>query len=184
VFPFRDSGLASTRRDLHARSAHLGQHPVRLRAPRPVHGDRLVLGNTSGGRWGPAELFVAAAWGWRAAFAIIAGGSACARTGDPGARRTGTARTSPGVRALVAHKLTRRITLVTLLANLGGFTLYSTLGLALSSLAHVSPRLLPVYYLLFGAAEVAGNVAGAVIREICASSRGRSSYPLWPGSPA
>lgn len=110
----------------------------------------------------PAGLFVAAAWGWRTAFAVIAGGSACVACVLAVLAPAGQVQhmAAPGVRAVLADRLIRRITSVTLLAYLGEFTLYSFLGLALTSSAGVRPHLLPVYYLLFGAAGVAGNIAG------------------------
>lgn len=110
----------------------------------------------------PAGLFAAAALGWRAAFGLIAGGSACVACALAALVPAGPAQHAavPGVRAVLADRCTRRIVSVTLLAYLGEFTLYSFLGLALNSIARVSTHRLPVYYLLFGAAGVAGNIAG------------------------
>jgi MFS transporter, DHA1 family, inner membrane transport protein len=110
----------------------------------------------------PAGLFLAAAVGWRATFAVIAGGSACVAcvltwqmTAGQGQRLP-----APNIRTVLGDLHTRRIAAVTLLAYLGEFTLYSYLGLTLTSVAGVSTHLLPVYYLLFGAAGVAGNMTG------------------------
>lgn len=110
----------------------------------------------------PAGLFAAAALGWRAAFALIAGGSACVACALAILAPAGPVQhaAGPGVRTALADRRIRRLACVTLLAYLGEFTLYSYLGLALTSLARVSTHQLPVYYLLFGAAGVAGNMAG------------------------
>lgn len=110
----------------------------------------------------PAGLWVAAAWGWRATFAVIAGGSACMACALVILVSAGPVQkvAAPDLRAILADRHIQRIACVTLLAYLGEFTLYSYLGLALTGPAHVSTRLLPVYYVLFGAAGVAGNVAG------------------------
>lgn len=110
----------------------------------------------------PAGLFPAAAVGWRPAFAVIAGGSACAGCALALLTPAGPARhgAASRLRRVLADRQTQRIACVTLLAYLGEFTLYSYLALALTSLAHVGTHQLPVYYLLFGAAGVAGNIAG------------------------
>jgi MFS transporter, DHA1 family, inner membrane transport protein len=110
----------------------------------------------------PAGLFLAAAVSWRAAFAVIAGGSACAGCALALLVPAGPARhvAAPRLRRVLADRQIQRIACVTLLAYLGEFTLYSYLGLALTSLAHISTHQLPVYYLLFGAAGVTGNIAG------------------------
>jgi MFS transporter, DHA1 family, inner membrane transport protein len=110
----------------------------------------------------PAGLFVGAAAGWRATFAVIAAGSACvacvlAMVVAPSQVQHAAA---PSIRMILADRHIQRIAAVTLLAYLGEFTLYSYLGLALASQARVSTHLMPVYYLLFGAAGVAGNIAG------------------------
>jgi len=110
----------------------------------------------------PAGLFLAAALGWRAAFAVIAGGSACVACIL--AVRVTPSRVphvrAPAIRAVLADRHIQGIAAVTLLAYLGEFTLYSYLGLALTSVARVTTHLIPVYYLLFGAAGVAGNITG------------------------
>jgi MFS transporter, DHA1 family, inner membrane transport protein len=110
----------------------------------------------------PAGLVVAAAWGWRAAFAVVAGGAACVACVLALLAPAGPVRhvAAPGVRAVLADRRIWRLACITLLAYLGEFILYSYLGLALTSIARVSTHRLPVYYLLFGAAGVAGNIAG------------------------
>jgi DHA1 family inner membrane transport protein len=123
----------------------------------------VLSGATAAGVAGvPAGLFLAAALGWRVAFAVIAGGSACVACALALTAPAGPARhvAAPGVRSLLADRQVRRIACVTLLAYLGEFILYSYLGLALTSPARVGTHQLPLYYLLFGAAGVAGNVAG------------------------
>lgn len=110
----------------------------------------------------PAGLFLAAGLGWRATFAVIAGGSACTACVLIRLAPRGQAppMAPPAVRAVLADRRVQRVALVTLLAYLGEFTLYSYLGLALTSVAGVGTHALPLYYMLFGAAGVAGNIAG------------------------